>query len=319
MPHEIYQYSASVTPNQRIAPDTLHQEIARLGLTPALAGITVQGSGAEATAFVTFMAALSPEEHAALDALVAAHQGQPMIPREAPRELDGKPIVVTTPGTVGWLTWFHGAGDSVDPLDRAGGQAIEMTIATVGDHEVEWRYAEPLELHDGQVQLEGLWSVRDKMDFFVRMPATPATENLEGTGNATRVEVFPGLGIYVYVPVPPGTGDWDIDLATAVPVPGDRQNPTGYWECDYETGEVRPSAPGQGHFNLFSVELAAYFMRGMPLGAKHGVIDVDVYRTDWLHPNWFIKAVVHKAVVDEDEPSRWAGWMLGFRKANTLQ
>lgn len=318
MPHQTtYSYPATATANQRIAPDALHQEVARLSLSSALIGVTLQGEGAGATAIIIFTDALDSSEEAALAAAVAAHQGIALRRPETPREVDGKPIVVTTPGTVGWLTWFHGAGDQVSPLVRGGGTPIEMTIASVGLHSVEWQYAEPLEMHDGQVQLEGLWSVRDKLDLYVRMPPTPATENLSGTGNATRVEIFPGLGVYVYLPAP-GTGDWDIDLAAAVPVPGDRKMPTGYWDSDFETGAVTPAlVPGQGYFNLYSMELAAYFMRGIPLGAKHGIIDVDVYRTDWIHPNWRIRAEVTKAVIDSEEPSRWAGWMLGFRKANT--
>jgi hypothetical protein len=312
----VYQYAATATAGMKFDSERLHRDISKAGLlSAALQGVTVQGVGVAAIAHIAFTQALSAPDEATLSAVVAAHTGAPLYPPRPPAEADGKPIVVTTPGTVGWLTWFHGAGDQTSPLVRAGGQPIMLAIDAIGDHSVTWQYAEPVEMHDGQIQLEGQWSVRDTLDLSVVIPATPATENLGGTGNANRVEIAPSSGLYAYVPAA-GNGAYDIDLAQAVPVP-DRATQAGWWDADYDTGEVTPAPIGGAMFNLFSFPVESYFMSGIPLGTGHKTIDVDVYRTDWLHPAWSLRATVHKATIASGETSYWAGWMLCFRRFNT--
>ena len=316
MPHVEYTYPATATINDVFDGSSLDKEIRkRVWTGSAFIGLTVDGTGNTATVHIWFTLALTEGDEAILDGLIAAHPGIQTVTTQTPREIDGKPIVVITPGTVGWLTWFHGAGDQLSPLIRGGGQALELSFTATGLETVEWSYAEPIELHDGQMQMEGTWSVQDRLDFIVRLPATIATVNGTNTGNANRVAI--GGGLYMYIPAS-GDGGYDIDLATAVPVPS-RPIPTGYWNVEYDTGEVSASpTPGQAKYNLFSFEAKSYLMRRVPLGPGTKVLDVDVYRTDMIHPKWFLRVEITKAVHTALQTERWAAWLLAFRRFTAL-
>lgn len=228
---------------------------------------------------------------------------------------DGKQIVIMSPSTEGLNTWFHGAGDDITGSNGRGyGQ--EMTVKFSGSspgetREIIWQYKEPIELHDGQGIFTplGVWDVEDRVSLFSELPATPVTENISGSGNCNLYPIGPGMNIIVPAA---GDGGYDVDLATAVPIESS-DDASGYWNADYFTGEVTPSeTPGSAVYNLLDFSPPSqYFAINMPCGQGHGVLDVDVYKVQWIHQSYKIHLQITKNTPGD---GKVAMWLLGFRK-----
>lgn len=240
------------------------------------------------------------------------------LPTITPRKRDGKPVSIMTPSSIGWNTWFTGAGDDPSPVPpnsgRGDGTKLRLTFMGPGVQEVEMQMSEIVEIHDGQLFYTPAadWSPDDRWDFFVRIPATTTTPNGGGTGNCNLV---PQAGYNVIVPAA-GNGAYDVDLATACPVPSDGMN-TGYWDCDYKSGETTPSAaPGTAEYHLFDLQIESFFMRNMPAGNPLGIFDIDTYDAEWIHHSW-------KLVMRMDRISTGVGpyeisvWLMLFRVNTT--
>lgn len=227
------------------------------------------------------------------------------------RTNDGREIVVMSPSTEGLKTWFFGAGDGDD---RGGGTRIRLAWTAEearGVKTVDIQFSEPVEVHDGQAVFSPAanWSPDDIVNLFAVLPATTTTPNGGGTGNCNRVPT--GLGYDIIVPA---AGNGAHDIVTPVPVPAEARD--GHWECDYGTGVVTPSPlPGAAPYYMLGVELQVYFLRNMPLGHGTGVLDVDVYKTEWIHQNYKLRVSVDKQSAGAGV---FAAWLLGFRKYNTL-
>lgn len=91
----VVTYALAAFPNGRVKARQLAKEIAA---TPALAGRVLEGiSSDRASCFLTFDAALSGAETTALDAVVAAHQGNEFVARvyaSHPLVMDAKAVTV---------------------------------------------------------------------------------------------------------------------------------------------------------------------------------------------------------------------------------
>jgi len=229
-----------------------------------------------------------------------------------PKGPDGKQIVTISPSSEGLNTWFHGAGDITGSIERSGGQKylITFTAIEIGTtKEVSINYSEPIEIHDGQAIFTpaASWDVIDYAELYVEIPATPIVSNLSGTGNCN---LFPVPGGNLILPAN-GNGGYNVDLTKAVPVNSSDQ--TGYWDTDYFTGGVTSSAtPGKAEYNLLDFQVPnQYFAVKMPLGQGHGLLDVDVYKTQWIHQNYKFHFVVRK---DSPGAGKIAIWLLGFRR-----
>jgi hypothetical protein len=237
---------------------------------------------------------------------------------DAPRQRDNRPVVVNSPGPEGWNLFFTGAGDDPSPTapesGRGTGQKIRLSFAgaMAETKQIEFGFAEPVELHDGQLIFKPVdnWGFDDRWSFSVRMPPTQtAAASPPGSGNCNRVPT--GLGYDVILPAA-GDGADQVDLATAVPVPSSGD---GFWDVDQDTGEVAPAAlPGAAGWHLITAEVRSYFMRNMPLGHPMGVIDIDTYKAEWVSERWRFVLSVSKAGLAIGEVG---GWVMVYRRQTT--
>jgi hypothetical protein len=232
-------------------------------------------------------------------------------------DTEGKQIVVPAPSSKGLKTWFAGAGDvKGPPVLRGAGQRIRLTWDAAearSTKNVEWSFAEPVELHDGELFYTPAvnWNCDDIADFLVVLPATATTANGSGTGNCNKVPT--GAGYNVIVPAA-DNGAYDVNLANAVPIPTNGSGVgTGYWDANIDTGVITPSAsPGAAGYHLLDVEIKNAILKNVPLGNPLGVFDVETYKVEWMHPNWKLRLTVSKNSAGAGDV---AGWLMIFRKS----
>lgn len=227
-------------------------------------------------------------------------------------ENDGKQVVVISPATKGWKTWFTGAGDNLSPVSRGDGPKLRLNMVGGGDtQEVEIQFSEPVEVHDGGMFIRDpdAWDLDDSMDVFVTIPANDPSAS-PGTGNCNLVDS--GNGFNILVPAA-GDGSHSIPLGSATPVMvEDEKKPDGFWDVNRETGVVSAAAvPGKGNCNLLDVSKAGYLVNSFPVASPTGVIDIDVYKVEWVHQNYIVTMSVTKESVGA---GKVAVWLLCFRK-----
>lgn len=227
---------------------------------------------------------------------------------------DGKQVVYVTPSTPGWNTWITSAGDAAGPpIVRGGGTLLQLDWTAVearGTKSVDFQFAEPVQVNDGGATFDSTqWTPADLLEYQMVLSAT-ATTSVSGTGNCNKVAT--GLGFNVIVPA--GNGAYDVDLATAVPVPS--ADSTGYWDADYETGEIAPSSvPGEAKFNLFDAEIKLASVRRVIFHNQRGLFELPAYGVEWVHPNWLLRCLVTKNSAGAGTIS---GWIRVFRKSTQL-
>lgn len=242
--------------------------------------------------------------------------------KKEPQEPDGRRVVVSSPAREGFNTFFTGAGDDMsNPPFYGRGEGPEIAISfsygEVGTRATEFQYAEPIELHDGEVHWDTeAFGFGDHFTLKARIPGTAVTPNGTTTGNCNLVDYY-GLG-NVIVPAP-GNGTHDVDLATARPVPAGRTDNgdyTGYWDVEYGTGAVSASlSPGEAQFNLLDFEVAPNLIKRVFMGNPLGVFEVDVYKTEYVHPTWIVNFSVTRNT--ERNEGSCGGWLMMFRKVIT--
>jgi hypothetical protein len=242
--------------------------------------------------------------------------GVPLITLDSPHDpQDKKPVVVMSPATEGWNTWITGAGDDLITGERAGGAPflIEFEDGYLPQTQtVDFDFIENVEVHDGQVSWEpkDKWSKLDKFSLGVFIPETIAVFNPSGTGNCNIVNP---LGIpgepdsYIIVPAA-GDGYHDVDLDIASPVPA---NGTGFWQVDYELGDISIGTPGSSDFHLLTIPITSWLIRNVITTHPGGWFDIDVYKTEWFHKSWKLRWEVYKETPGDGAMS---GWILAFRK-----
>lgn len=321
----LYAYDFSDFANGKVAPDRLEYEIDQSNvIVRALDHVSTVGT----TCKIWFKASLDPTEQADLDAIVAAHEGTPLAGRptdkegiplvslDVPREEDKKLVVVTSPSTEGWMTFFTGADDDTSPTPPASGRGtgtrirISYAAEETGTKAVDLQFKEPVEVHDGGGWYNG-FGMDDLINFSVVMPATAIVSNGTNTGNCNLVPMAPGGPPMVIVPAA-GNGAYDVDLATAVPVPANGK--TGYWDADHNTCEITASEePGSAKWHLLAVPIQSYFLRTMPLGNPLGLLDVEVYKAEWVPKQWIIRVSITKTSTTAAE---FAGWIMLFREVS---
>lgn len=236
---------------------------------------------------------------------------------DAPKEPDNKPVVTISPATQGFVTWICGAGDDANPTPPASGRGtgtpflLEFSAEEVpATKTLEFDFTEPVEVHDGQVSWKETsnWGAGDTFSLGLRIPATPTTPNAGGTGNCNKVEIAPGMNIIVPAA---GDGAFDLDLTDASPVE-DKAGQGGYWNNDYNTGAVTPNPiPGAGRWNLFDFDVTGWLIKGIRLTHPMGVFDIDVYKTEYFHPAWYLRWEVTKNTPGAGSIS---GWIFCFRR-----
>lgn len=312
MAETTYTYSVLTdTANGKVNLETLRDEIeaSDSGITIQVLDVRADGNSLE----IDFKDSIGGEEYA-LAQIVSDHEGEEELIPDVPTERDGRPVVVNAPMDKGKMTFFVGAGDDLDPTPpesgRGSGTQLNFTFTGPDTQTREMDFLECVGLHDGQLTYcptgLGNWTHRDRLDFYARMPATQTTPNGGGTGNCNK---FPtGLGYSVIVPAM-GDGAYDVDLDAAVPVSA---GGSGYWEVDLDSGEIVPTA-GNAGYHLLDVDVKAYFMRNMPMGNPMGVLDVDTYKSEWIHKNWKLGIQIRR---NTPGAGNWeaSAWVLTYRE-----
>lgn len=311
-----YDFTIATSFPGGLATDRLDLDLRASSIVTALDRVDTSGGVAR----VWFRDVLSPADEATLTAIVVAHTGHPLpgaaIPVDVsgPKEADGKAIVVISPATEGMKTWLTGRGDDLGAGPAGRGKGTKLKVAFAGGETypntqtVDVQFLEPVEVHDGQFN----WTpvAFDADDYFsvsVVMPGTTATST-PGTGNANEVAL--GGGAVLYVPAA-GDGSHTIDLADwtkAVPVPADG---AGYWNVD-DDGAITPSAtPGEADWHMVNFPSEAFLIAEVGMQNSVGLFDVDVYKTEWIHPAWLVRLAVTKAA--DGGACVASGWLLTFR------
>lgn len=243
------------------------------------------------------------------------NEGIKKLSLDAPSEQDKKPIVTISPATEGFVTWITGAGDDSNASWPASGRGTGQPFVLIfSGSEVpctktlEFDFIEPVEIHDGQVAWKqpNNWSSQDTFSLGLRIPSSSVSLNTSSLGNCNKVPVGPGMNIIV-----PAAGDGQYDLIEACPVQ-DKQGQGAYWDNDYNSGVVTPNpVPGAGKWNLFDFEVTGWLIKNIPMTHPMGVFDIDVYKTEYFHPSWYLMWAVTKNTPGDGEVS---GWIFCFRR-----
>lgn len=226
-----YSYLISTgTANGKVASGALALEISQSSIVTALDYIGVDVSADNVD--VAMKDALSGTDEETLDGLLSAHTGVPLadpttadgvpvVKIDGPSDpRDKKPVVVISPATEGYKTWLCGRGDDLGPpVVRGGGDQfrLDFIAANVPETKVaEFGFAEPVEIHDGQVQWspKADWGADDEFSLGVRIPATVVTPNGSTAGNCNVVDT--GQGYSVIIPAA-GDGTHDVDFGNRLP------------------------------------------------------------------------------------------------------
>ena len=100
-------------------------------------------------------------------------------------ETDGRQVVVVSPATQGWNTFFTGAGDLIVDgiIQRGNGTKIHLEwddVESRGLKIIEFSFAEPVEIHDGQAFYTPTsnWKTSDIINFYIKIPANNPITNL---------------------------------------------------------------------------------------------------------------------------------------------
>lgn len=303
-------------PNHKVAPDRLEQQIESSSITTALAYISTLGDDCN----IWFKAALSAEDEATLDGIVATHSGEPLPSGAIPVELagvpttsDNKPIFLPNlfpgPDTL----YLTGSADNLADKTRGDGPAFVVESSAVEDKVLEFGFLDAIYLAGGTVNASG-GDANDWISLSLHAPATAVTPNGTNTGNCALVEIIPGSGLYMIVPRA-GDGTHDVDLTTAVPVPSgiDESAPAGFWEWSNPatgSGVITPMMARTGNYNLyaFPVDLARFCNR-LPLLVSL-VLTVPAIKPKKILPQWRFRATLHH---DDTTPIVVAWYLLTSR------
>jgi hypothetical protein len=78
---------------------------------------------------------------------------------------------------------------------------------------------------------------------------------------------------------------------------------------------VSPAAePGAADYQLYDIEIQAYFMRNMPMGNPLGVFNVEAYRSEWISDRWKFRMTVRRV---STTAAKCCAWVFVFREKTT--
>jgi len=296
MPAQKYTYSISMAfPNAKVAPDRLTQEVRGSSIVTALDYINTAGDDCD----IWFKAALASGEEATLDALVAAHSGEPLADLVEPRAADGKLYVSPDMWPLGILTNFTGAADDVaNGVEGTDFLGIESTVQE--DKTKTLQFIVPSYLAGGHIQYKGA-VLGDHISFQTVVPGTVGTDVGAGQGSYAKSPI--GGGLNVFVPYP--GGGWDLNLTEKenanvaftkvrpVPSPGSE----GFFDWNPTTGAVTVNAAQTGGFNLIDGDLLINELvcKVGIIGDDHFPLTVPAVRPVRLLPHWRFVMTLHNS------------------------
>lgn len=206
-------------------------------------------------------------------------------------ETDGRAIITPYPAALGSQTQFVGGGDDITNGLPGEGPLLEFEFTGPGTLSVEVQFLGMIQVADGAAIYSGSWSAKDRLSFGVRIPANVPVLNTSNTGNCNLIPL--GGGANMIIPAA-GNGTHDLNLATASPIlmPVDGASP---WYVDRMIDGLVPAPMNDGNAILLDIEKFSWIVRHVPIGASDGHWDIDVYRAETIHPNWFLVAEVIKS------------------------
>jgi hypothetical protein len=291
-------------PNKKVDLDSLlTQTRAASGISVALDGITVVGGNC----LFAFRADLTSAEILALEAVISAHSGDPVLPDiqavevysgvvPAPLAADGKPFVLPNsfPGEV--LLNFAGCSDGA--TNRFEGTLFGLQKTGIGDEVFTVDLLDGIFLAGGHVDWSGgAWGSYVYMELGAPASTTKAPA-VAGQGNCNKVQV--AAGAYIIVPAA-GNGQYDLDTIVPIPAYNDETNAqTGYWtysEPWLGKGTVTPGSPGASKYNLFDfpIEMAHFSKLHLFLDSGQRDMIAPAIKPKWILPEWKMKVTIHNA------------------------
>lgn len=320
-----YNFVTADTLNSLVATDSLILEVGASGTSVNIIGLS---SPSTDNYTMTFDGDLLAGDVTILDGVVANHAGVALtdapvtVKLTGPEEVDGKPLFAMTPASRGYTTFITSNADDVtDPANpiRGGGNQILVSFNALesGTKSVYLDFAEPVELHDGEVHwTPGAFDFDCHFSLGVDCYATPVTAVTPGTGNCILVPYYTFGN--VIIPYPGGTHYVDMD--DAVPVPSGHDNNRelqGYWDIVYDTCEVYASStPGKAPYHLLDFQVHLWLMRNIAMGSPRSIFEIDIYLAEYIPTQWRVEFEVYRppglAVA-----GKCGGFLMCFRKSIT--
>ena len=264
-----YTYSIQHdTKNGKMDAEALESQIRSSAIIIAIDYINTDGDDAD----IWFKTILSAEDVETLNAIVAAHDGNPLDPTETKKDVTGKIWEHQTSRPLGLDTYFTSRGDDrSNPSDCGHGTPFKI-MHKIGDDCPKVIYLDfnillnKTFIHEGYI--EGcdaqFDSVRLEIVPDVFSAITPGTNTpyfntgemilpapvvgMPGNCEIDLNELYKYVGGLIYIP--------DSDLGDA---PGCNGHTPAFWNADYDSEENRfdslsPAYDGKGRYNIFTVE-----------------------------------------------------------------
>lgn len=199
----------------------------------------------------------------------------PVYPVEGAETQDKRRIVVGLVFPLGVETTYVGVGDDLAAGVHGGGSLFTHQQTGIDNQEIEVRFIDNRWFAGARMMSEGA-VLGDHISARLVAPASPATLNGAGAGNANKVPL--GGGLNLFMPAP-GNGAWDLDLEAALnpnveaktgepskitavtPVPAKNYHSdgvvdsAGFYDYDRATGAITEKPDQDGCFNLFDQDL----------------------------------------------------------------
>jgi hypothetical protein len=229
-----------------------------------------------------------------------------------------------------YTTQYHcGCADDFSGGTISNGPQFHLVNDGSGVRTMNFNFVTPVYILGGDIVIGGA-GLNDWATLGIFAPPTPVTADPSGVGNCNLVNI--GVGNLIVPAAGGNTGAYNISptsgmnsnvdnqdpffVSQCVPVPAldtDGTTGIGYWNWNDITGEIVPSAPGQGMYNLFDVQvnLANYVNRCMcwnPTGVYTRAFDV-VQKGKQILPHWTWITAIYRdgshAVDDEPLICAW--------------
>lgn len=176
---------------------------------------------------------------------------------------DGRTTVVTRPhkNDKDWPDFWADRGDDLNATPPASGISLGTPMYvhgdTSGDHSIEFRFKEPVQVRGGEAWLLTNFNKEDYASVELFASETAVVSNA-GAGNCNLVPVGP----YQLIVPAAGNGAYDVDLDSKVGTSSVHQASLvpasagdGFFDYDEETNVIALNATQTGGYNLFNSEI----------------------------------------------------------------
>lgn len=232
-------------------------------------------------------------------------KGNLPITLDAPKSLDDKPFIATTPRPIGTFTYVSSRGDDNSDQTKVDSGAFIEYVHTNGQgvavHDPIYfdinAVVNETHIHTGRVDWKG--AIRDRLSIQIVPQVTPVSD-----GSNTMFNVVGGVVIAAA-----GNGTKVVDLATAKLVqmtPNEfGVTPPGYWDATFNTStkqfeNISFNAVGKGKYNIFATELVLNAFIPCFLMLGDGWYELDSHDVTQLGHNTRIKFIPETRGTDHD-------------------